>query len=176
MVYAWKPGSRIKTPASVAGAVCERLEADGGLTPSRLVEESRPADAPLHNEFEWDDTAAAEKYREAQAGHIIRCIVAVKDDNEPEPTQVRAFFPVTKEAPNNYVHITKILSDEDRMNNLLEQAKSEMRAFMRKYAALEKLRPVIEEMEKVAERRNVNVWNEPGTAGRVSERGPLELH
>jgi len=153
MVYAWKPGARIKTPASIAGEVCEKLEASGGLTPGRLVEESRPEDAPLHNEFEWDDSVAAEKYREAQAGHIIRCIVAVKEANDPEPTQVRAFFPVTKESPNTYVHISKIVSDEYRMNNLLEQAKSEMRSFVRKYSALEKLRPVIQEMEKVTEPR-----------------------
>lgn len=158
MVYTWKPGARIKTPASIAGEVCEKLEASGGLTPERLVEESRPKDAPLHNEFEWDDSVAAEKYREAQAGHIIRCIVTVKEDDEAEPVQVRAFFPVTKEAPNTYVHISKIITDEDRMNALLEQAKREMRLFVRKYSTLEKLRPVIAEMEKIQDpkRRHVS--------------------
>lgn len=160
MTYSWKPGSRIKAPASVAGAVCERLEADGGLTPRRLVEESRPVNAPLHNEFEWDDTAAAEKYRETQAGHIIRCIVIKSEENEPEPSLVRAYFPVAKEAPNTYTHISKIITDTERMNDLLEQARSEMQSFVRKYHSLEQLKPVFAEMEKFTKRRTQNERSE----------------
>ena len=52
--YTWLAGSRHKVDAEVAGRVCEELERNGGLTAERLVEASRPEDAPLHKEFEWD--------------------------------------------------------------------------------------------------------------------------
>ena len=55
MVYKWKDAARIKSDAQTAGEICEKLEKNGGLTAKRLVDESRPEDAPLHKEFEWND-------------------------------------------------------------------------------------------------------------------------
>jgi hypothetical protein len=63
MVYKWKDAARLKTDAQTAGEICEKLEKNGGLTAKRLADESRPEDAPLHKEFEWNDATAAEAYR-----------------------------------------------------------------------------------------------------------------
>lgn len=150
MVYSWKPGSRIKASAEEAGAVMSRLEASGGLTPKRLVDVSRPEDAPLHNEFEWDDEVAAELYRENQAAHVIRCIV-VKTEEKEEPT-VRAFFPVHKENPSTYTSIQTIVKRPDLMDTLLEQAVKEMTAFQKKYESIEMLRPLCNEMSNAVKR------------------------
>ena len=89
MIYQWKSASRIKTNAQTAGEICENLERTVGLTAKNLLEVSRPEDAPLHNEFEWNDSVAAEKYRENQARYIIRmlCVAPEKEDKPP----VRAF-------------------------------------------------------------------------------------
>ena len=51
MVYKKKDGARLKTDAQTVGEICEKLERNGGLTAKRLVDESRPEDAPLHKEF-----------------------------------------------------------------------------------------------------------------------------
>ena len=59
MVYQWKEGARISFPAQIAGRVCAALEEQNALTAQRLVDESRPEDAPLHAAFEWNDTIAA---------------------------------------------------------------------------------------------------------------------
>lgn len=150
MVYSWKPGSRIKASAEEAGAVMSRLEASGSLTPKRLVDVSRPEDAPLHNEFEWDDEVAAELYRENQAAHVIRCIV-VKTEEKAEPA-VRAFFPVHKENPSTYTSIQTIVKRPDLMDTLLEQAVKEMTAFQKKYESIEMLRPLCNEMSNVVKR------------------------
>ena len=60
----------------------ENLEKTVGITPKNLVEANRDESAPLHNEFEWNDTKAAEKYRETQAGYIIRNICVVRKRRE----------------------------------------------------------------------------------------------
>ena len=77
MTYKWKPSSRIGINAETAGAVMDSLEQRGALTAKNLLDESRPAEAPLHNEFEWDDIKAAEEYRLQQARHIINCLVRI---------------------------------------------------------------------------------------------------
>lgn len=151
MVYSWKPNSRIKTSADVAGGVCESLEQSGGLTAKRLVDASRPEDAPLHNEFEWDDPKAAELYREHQAGHIIRSIV-VKPEAATESVPIRAFFRVPECETSGYIHVAKIISDEDKLLELLSQAKKEMSTFANKYRSLSVLAPVIKEIDNIVER------------------------
>lgn len=39
------------------------MENDGRLTPAEVLEEARNPESPLHDQFTWDDTEAAEKYR-----------------------------------------------------------------------------------------------------------------
>ena len=148
MVYEWKTGSRHKVPAAVAAEVMDRLAEENRLNAPDLVEESRPEDAPLHSEFEWDDSIAAEKWREEQAGALIRHLVVRIEANEQEyPT--RQYFMVQKEA-NTYEPIQVILRDEDKTAMLLEQAKRELQAFRSKYAGLKELSEVIKAIDQVA--------------------------
>lgn len=144
MVYQWKTNSRVKTSANVAGAVLSDLESKNSLTPKALLDVSRPVDAPLHNEFEWDDGIAAEKYRESQAAYIIRSIEVVREDKEP----VRAFFKVKQDEPS-YQRIDAIVSSKSSYESLLDMAKKEMQSFIKKYSDLEELRPVIDAMSNI---------------------------
>ena len=57
-------------------AIKERLEKlaaknRGTLTPTRVVMDARDKSSPLHDFFEWDDGAAAQRYREQQARELI---------------------------------------------------------------------------------------------------------
>ena len=145
MVYKAKDGARLKTDAQTIGEICERLEKNGGLTAKRLVDESRPEDAPLHKEFEWDDATAAEAYREEQARYIIRSIVI-----QPEPTKndvVRAFFPVAEQKV--FESLPVILSDAKKTSALLDMALRELKAFELKYSTLSQLEPVFEAIKEV---------------------------
>lgn len=45
---------------------------NGQLTPDLVVKAAKPANAPLHNRFEWNDTIAGHKYRLRQAADLIR--------------------------------------------------------------------------------------------------------
>lgn len=48
----------------------------GTLSPEIVVDAARPDNAPLHNQFEWDDGIAGEKYRIEQARGIIKVFTA----------------------------------------------------------------------------------------------------
>lgn len=154
MVYEWKSNARIKASPEAAAKVFDRLERTGGLTPRRLVEESRPEGSVLHNEFEWDDGKAAENYRESQARHLIRCLVVAKEDGE-NVNLVRAYFPVTE--ATQYTNINVVLAKEDLREKMLERAKAEMLAFRRKYYSLSELQPVFESIERVTRTKEVAI-------------------
>lgn len=139
MQYSYKPGAQIKTPADVAGQVCQQLEENGGLTAKRLLDASRPVDAPLRNEFEWDDSEAAEKYCEHQAAHIIRCIVVRPEAVAQEP--VRAFVNVSDEQ-RSYRSLDVVLQKTNLREQLLGQALKDLKAFEVKYSTLSELAEV----------------------------------
>ncbi len=118
MVYEWKDLASvrsIKADAQVAGEVCEELEREGRLTPENLVEVSKDENAPLHNEFEWNDDTAAKKYRRSQAQFIIQMLVVKSSDDEEEEKKppVRAFFAIDKER-RNYESVVTILESKDK--------------------------------------------------------------
>ena len=140
MIYKVKSGARLKVSAQVAGEECERLESEGRLTPQALVDESRPEDAPLHGCFEWDDTVAAEKWRQAQAAYIIRSVeVTVEESAEP----VRAFVATISDESREYRSVGYVLRRADSREALLDSARRDLLAFRRKYQTLHELADVI---------------------------------
>lgn len=139
MIYKWKEGSQHKVSAQIAGEVCEVLEKNGELNAQNLVDVSRPEDAPLHDEFEWDDSIAAEMYRKTQAGAIIRHLAIETETVTP----VRAYFPIEVKS-NKYEHIETIIRHEDKYAVLLKQALRELEAFQRKYQMLSELQELFD--------------------------------
>lgn len=146
MVFTWTAGTRYKTDPNIAGAVCAELEKDGNLTAANLVEASRPKTAPLHSEFEWNNTKAAEEWRKHQARNIIHSLVVVTDDGEQEIS--RAYFNIERKEPT-YESITAIVQNEDKYAALLKQALRELESFRRKYAQIEELATVFAAIKEV---------------------------
>lgn len=134
-----------KVDAQVAGEVCEKLEKEGKLTAKNLVDVSREENAPLHDEFEWDDAVAGELYREEQARNIIRHLEVVMVNNQ-EP--VRAYFTLSRVEPE-YKSIDAILKSEDDTEALLKMAYQELRAFQKKYGKLERLKGVFRAIDEI---------------------------
>ena len=148
MVYEWTVKGIYKTDANIAGKVCEELSNTVGLTKKNLVDASRSEDAPLHNEFEWRDDIAAEKYRENQAGKIIRSLIVRSEETHQEP--VRAYFTL---ADRTYEGINTIMTVPEKTNALLDTALKELNSFKFKYAVLSELSGVfraIDELQKGA--------------------------
>lgn len=167
MTYAFKIPGLFKVSADVAGQVCKNLsETEGGLTPGRLVDISRAKDAPLHNEFEWDDAVAGEKYREQQAQRLIQQLIIVKSDSETErkvklerkekeekEAHDRGFVS-TGENNARYVTLSNALSNDQWRNNLLKAAKKDSEAFIYKYHRLAELANIIKDMQDFIDNEN----------------------
>ena len=141
-VYKWVEGSKMSGDPNIAGKVCAELAEQGKLTPEELVNISRSEESPLHGMFEWDDTIAAEKYREVQARKIIRSVEVVLADS---PIPQRAFQTVEHKT---YQTIESVMGSEQMRQILLNNAKRELDAFRRKYSRLTELALVFEAIEK----------------------------
>lgn len=149
MIYKWKNYS-YKTSAEVAGEVCEELDRTVGLTPQNLVDASRPKDAPLHNEFEWDNEIAAEEFRRTQARLLISNLSIVIDEKSQEP--IRAFFslqPGFRKNSGLYEGTITIMNDSEKRKKLLDNALRDLEAFKKKYEMLVELEPVIAAIDTV---------------------------
>ena len=149
MVYQWKIPGVHKVDAAVAAAEINRLSLEGKSTPQGLVDASRPEDAPLHAEFEWEDSVAAEEWRKQQARVIYASVVYVHEDKE-DAEPVRYAFKVSEVSPV-YKPITYFTETVDGKASLLRQALKELRSFSKKYNMLQgelgKLFEVINDVE-----------------------------
>lgn len=146
----WMEGFRCSVKAEVAGAVMQKLESEGRLTPANLVEEARPEDSPMHKAFEWDDAKAAENYRKQQATQMIRAIVVHESDvveGGNETVQVKVFN--QPERGGAYESLKTILLNEEKSELLLDRAKAELRTFRIKYSQLERLTRLMSEIDNV---------------------------
>lgn len=147
MAYQWKTGSHIKANADVAGIQCKQLEQTVGLTPENLVNANRAENAPLHNEFEWNNDVAADKYRLHQARHIIACLCVKSEVSGTEAKQVRAFLKCNTNEP--YYSVDVIVKSEDKYKAMLERALNELKAFQIKFSTLKELTPVFNAIQKI---------------------------
>lgn len=149
--YEFKPAFHTKADANEVGKQFEELENTVGLTAKTVLDANREEGTLLHEEFEWDDSVAAENFRLEQARTFIRmiCLVPEETNTEEERTQpVRAFFklPITEV----YESTSVIIKSEDKRAELLKQAISELKAFERKYNSLAELTDVFNAISKIA--------------------------
>ena len=147
MAICWRRGSTFKVDASIAKQVMDGLAEEGRLTPSDLVEVSRPKNAPLHDEFEWDDKVAAEKWRE-ETGRLMISNIVVVPDEQPDPQPTRIYFNIER-GTKEYIPTEVIFSDEAKKQRLLEIALRELQSFREKYKTLNELAGVMTAIDEV---------------------------
>lgn len=137
---------------------------DGRLDPEVVVQEAANPDSPLHSRFEWDDTEAARRYRNVQAGVLIRLIKITVVRQEPETKEVtltttREFqsLPSNRakkgddDSEGSYERVADIMSDPDKRGEMLATALRELSAYRKRYADLIELAGVWREFDKVTE-------------------------
>ena len=170
MKFKRRSGFQIKTNPQVVGEYCYGLEQKKGgkLTPKELVEAARDINSQLHNEFEWDDTKAAQKYRERQAQYIISSIELVIVNIPTKPVELDLeivnvpdekkhisavkFYHSLDSDGTGYENIVSISSDEEKTKKLLENCKKDIGNFSEKYNTLRGTLPkLFEAMDEVME-------------------------
>lgn len=153
MKVIWKPGySPAGVSAQTAHDVISDLCAQGKKEAKDLVDASRADDAPLHRLFEWDDSIAAERFREDQARTIINHVGIVyepegTDETNSRPVVVRAFYHID-DTTSDYEPTTVIMQNPDKKMMLLAMARREMETFKAKYITLTELTVVFGAIDK----------------------------
>lgn len=91
----------------------------GVLMVDDVLNEARNEHSPLHDHFEWDDSAAADAHRRYQARVLIqRCRITLADST---PTEIRAFVSLQsdRELGGGYRLTTTVMDDEAMREELL---------------------------------------------------------
>jgi hypothetical protein len=117
-------------------ALTNELEAlrseDGLLRPETIVAAARDSASPLHNHFEWDDAAAAQIYRIAQARALIRQVkipvriatVIVRTNAwVPSPTVKNAYERVDEVDPGSAKAHAIVMDELTRCAGILGRAR-----------------------------------------------------
>jgi hypothetical protein len=163
-VYSWAPGTQVTIPAEVAGEALNTLVKEHGvLSPALVVDAARPANAPLHPAFEWDDHVAAESYRREQARHIIHHLRVEVSSENPRPQFVNVVLKEPKEVqPSPYVKqleqkiavpsrgympLESVLADPVLRARVLQDALNAFVSLRRKYAALKELAGIFDAID-----------------------------
>lgn len=110
-------------------------------TLSDVVERAKDINSEMHDVFEWDDSIAGRKYRESQAGYMVRNLV-IKVDKRQNTEAVR-YFVSTGNRDNSYAPVRLVVRNEDAYLNLLNRAYAELRAFKKKYSTLSELDEIL---------------------------------
>lgn len=135
----------------ISDELIQVAEQGGGvLKPASVVEFARTnPDSALHGEFEWNDGAAAEKYRLQQARTVIRAQVTVLDEG---PTEIRAWVSIQQDRTTQgggYRPVREVMSEEDKRRQLLTAALAQLAAWRRRYAQLSELAVVFAASDEV---------------------------
>ena len=156
MEIKWKKGSQGKGDAEKCYLALEKIrERDGCLLPEAIVQKAKAKSSPLHNQFVWDDTEAAKRYRLEQARYLVRSIEVIYAGT-PQ-IQSRAYRVVTwphqeDEKPRKaYQTVKEILADPVARDELLSNAIRDALAFRKAYHELSELAKVFRVIDQFIE-------------------------
>lgn len=137
---AWKVDGFYKADASKV--LDELSELGDEYSLSDVVEKAKDKNSEMHSIFEWDDSVAGNKYREIQAGTMVRNLVIVRNDETEEKTNIRCFVSTGKR-DHTFTPTRLIVRNKSAYEELLERAYAELRAFKEKYSTLSELEEIL---------------------------------
>ena len=147
--YKWKAGFSGGLAAQTVGQELERIGAAEPLTPSAVVEAARPADAPLHPAFTWDDTDAAEKYRQSEARRLVSGIRVITHTTEGPQRTLAYVSVVYPEQGRQYMPTAHVMGDEELRTQALSEALEALNALRRRFGHLNELAELFSAAEKI---------------------------
>ena len=148
--YKWREGIGVyrnvdadKVASELLGlAATEGLDEYKSLPAKDIVNLARDNSLEIHKCFEWDDSKAAEKYRERQARDVIHLLV-IKEETVPKDRPEVCVFQLVEKG-HGYLPTRYIVKQEDKYQELLKKAYAELRAFKEKYSMLTELKEILD--------------------------------
>lgn len=132
------------------------LEANGKLKPGDVVAYATNPKTHLHKCFEWDDSAAAAKYRLDQARTQIRMYVMVVEGPKA-PIEMRQYvsLPSDRKRGGGYRKVADVLKNKALLAELIDSAMKDLAVVRARYEAVQALKPVWAAAERVATKSGV---------------------
>lgn len=137
----------------------KRIEKDNGvITPAIVVDSARSIRSPLHKCFEWNDDAAAVKYREWQARILIGCVKVSFKDEAGEDQIVRAFVNVSPVEVDDeddaigeggYISVERASRNVGYKKQVVQYAYGQLTRWKQKFGAFKEFFVVTEAIGKV---------------------------
>jgi len=154
--YGILSGRSVKGDADSIGARLEKIAKrnKGKLDPHDVVDDAKNKRSPLHPNFEWDDTKAAEQHRLFQARYLIGSIVEVNVHTQKETRSFVNVTTVTDDDGNllrarSYAPIETAMTDPSLRQRVLGTVKRQLTTVLRQHADLEELASVYEAVEAI---------------------------
>lgn len=136
----------MNNPAVIAELKRIAAENDGVLLPERVVDAARSQASPLHSWFEWDDARASAAYRIWQARQLLSVTVEYVGIGD-NAKMSRVFVSLKSDRKDGgYRTMVSVMSDAERRQQLMEDARQDMETFTNKYAELKELQVVFDAM------------------------------
>ena len=151
VTYRWKEGTRFAVRADAAGAAIEQIRRRNGgqVTPASVVDAARDPAHPLNPAFLWDDTEAAERYRQQQARMLINSIRVVVTGGGVERRTAYVSVHV-REGGRAYLPTSVVLSDAEYRSQALAEAMAALNGWRERYRHLTELSDVFEVIDRRA--------------------------
>lgn len=124
------------------------------ITPKLVVQVAEDEANPLHKYFEWNNTKAADRYREWQARQLILSVYLV-DSDEENAVPVRAFVNLKPDDEDEfipdqgYVFTPSIASKANYQAQVLEYAKSQLVGWRNKFGAYREFFGVVKAIDQL---------------------------
>ena len=115
------------------------------LTPQKVVDLARDENNNLHNDFEWDNDIAGEKYRLIQAREMIQLLAFEPKESNHEPTRV---YQISTEK-TVYKPVEVIFKNDDEYQALLKRAYAELQAIRKRYSSIVELEQVFNAIDEL---------------------------
>ena len=134
MIYKFARSSGFSGNAEATFTALEevREQNEGQLRPHAIVDAAKPKESPLHRHFEWNDSKAADKWRNHTARKLVRAVIIKPEKDTPEdnPATHRAYISVQSEAVEGeeqtryYQNINEATQDE--FDSAIDQFKGKL--------------------------------------------------
>jgi hypothetical protein len=127
------------------------VKEDEMISPEKVVEAAKPKTSPLHDYFTWEDGEAAHQWRLEQARHLIRVVVDIIELPDKSQREVRVFvsLPSDRNSEGGYRVMSRVLDDEEKKKEMLEDAMRELIRFREKYDMLKELAGIFKAIDKL---------------------------
>lgn len=143
----FQPGA--KADAKAVGGHMEflRNQCKGELTAQDVLDDARNPNSPLHSFFEWNDSAAAEAHRLAQARGLIRSVVAIYVSDDKPAVRQKAYVHIREAGAPHYREASHAMSQKSTRDMVLKQAWRELKQWRQRYADMKEFAALIDEID-----------------------------